>query len=90
MNQRKINIMHVIYSFDIGGLENGIVNLINRMNWEKFNHFICCIGYSGRNVENLKRKDVEIIEMGKGDGKELFLPLRIAKRFKNIKTIHKY
>ncbi len=31
MDKRLPLIAHVVYRFDIGGLENGVVNLINRL-----------------------------------------------------------
>ena len=33
-------VMHLVYSFNVGGLENGIVNLINRMNPALFRHIV--------------------------------------------------
>jgi hypothetical protein len=41
--ERKANvplIVHVIYRLDVGGLENGLVNLINRIPAERFRHAI--------------------------------------------------
>lgn len=80
-DSRKINIMHVLYSLDIGGLENGVVNLINRMDSDKFSHSICCIDQSGRYAEKLNRQDVKIFEMKKGDRREFLLPLKLARLF---------
>lgn len=40
-------IAHVIYRLDVGGLENGLVNLINRMPEDRFRHAIISLtGYS--------------------------------------------
>jgi sugar transferase (PEP-CTERM/EpsH1 system associated) len=84
--KRKITIMHVIYSLDIGGLENGLVNLINRMDQSKFSHSICCIGQSGRYAKRLNGQDVEIFEMKKGEGSDLLLSMKLARVFKSIQT----
>ena len=62
---KKIKIMHVLHSLDIGGLENSVVNLINTMDQKRFVHAICCIGRSGRNAEKLPKDGVEIFEMKK-------------------------
>ncbi len=36
----KIHIAHVLYSFEVGGLENMLVNLINAMDCNRFSHSI--------------------------------------------------
>ena len=33
-------IMHIVYRFDTGGLENGVVNLINHLPVGKFRHLV--------------------------------------------------
>ena len=43
MNDPRPLVIHVVYSFDVGGLENGIVNLINRMPPERFRHMIVAL-----------------------------------------------
>lgn len=82
---KPIKIVHVLHSFDVGGLENGVVNLINHLDWEKYNHIICCVTKSGRLADRIKRKDVEIIEMGKTAGRDLSLPFRLAGLFRRVK-----
>lgn len=81
---KPVKIMHVIHSLDIGGLENGLVNLINTMDSNRFSHAICCISQSGRNAEKLNQQDVSIFEMKKGERSELLMPLRLARLFKKI------
>ncbi|HWP45678.1 MAG TPA: TIGR03088 family PEP-CTERM/XrtA system glycosyltransferase [Candidatus Limnocylindrales bacterium] len=83
---KSIKIMHVLTSLNIGGLENGVVNLINKMDPDKFKHMICCISRSGQSAEKLIRKDVEIFEMKKGEARELLLPLRVARLFRKVKV----
>ena len=33
-------VMHVVYRFDVGGLENGVVNLINHMPAQSYRHAV--------------------------------------------------
>ncbi|MBR0568569.1 TIGR03088 family PEP-CTERM/XrtA system glycosyltransferase [Azoarcus sp. L1K30] len=40
MSVAKPLIMHVVYRFDVGGLENGVVNLINHLDSECFRHVV--------------------------------------------------
>src|SRR5688572_3673484 len=53
-------IAHIIYRLDVGGLENGVVNLINRIPVERYRHAIICLaGYSDFR-RRIERGDVAI------------------------------
>ncbi|WP_306533876.1 TIGR03088 family PEP-CTERM/XrtA system glycosyltransferase [Geobacter sp.] len=80
----RIKILHILHSLQVGGLENGVVNLINRLDPERFEHAICCITSSGPMAERLVRP-VEIHELGKGAGGDYLLPLKIAKVVREVK-----
>ncbi len=43
----RIRILHVIPSLDVGGMENGVVNLINALPAERFKHHVACLLHSG-------------------------------------------
>lgn len=61
-------IAHVIYRLDVGGLENGLVNLINQMPAERFRHAIICLtGYSDFR-RRIKRSDVDVYALNKPEG----------------------
>ena len=62
-------IVHVVYRFGVGGLENGIVNLVNRMPQERWRHAIVSLtDVSGQFAERIRRDDVRYIELGKRPG----------------------
>jgi len=62
-------IVHVVYGFDVGGLENGLVNLVNRMPAQRWRHAIISLTQvSGRFAERVQRPDVRFIELGKRPG----------------------
>ncbi|HZM34776.1 MAG TPA: TIGR03088 family PEP-CTERM/XrtA system glycosyltransferase, partial [Burkholderiales bacterium] len=62
-------IAHVVHSFAIGGLENGVVNLVNRMPREHWRHVIIALTQvSGRFAERIERDDVRFVELGKRPG----------------------
>ena len=48
-----IRILHVVDSLGKGGLENGLVNLIQRMSPRAFEHAVCAIRRLGSNAERL-------------------------------------
>ena len=62
-------IVHVVYSFSVGGLENGLVNLLNRMPAQRWRHAVLSLTrVSGSFAERVQRSDVEFIELDKGPG----------------------
>ena len=62
-------IVHVVYSFSIGGLENGLVNLLNGMPASRWRHAVVSLTrISARFAERVQRSDVEFIELNKRSG----------------------
>jgi len=63
-------ICHIVYRLDFGGLENGLVNLINRMPRERFRHAIIALTESTDFASRIERPDVQIHTLGKQPGKD--------------------
>jgi sugar transferase (PEP-CTERM/EpsH1 system associated) len=55
-----ISIVHVIHHLVVGGMENGVVNLINRLPREKFHHAVICIEDYSDFRERIERPNVEL------------------------------
>ena len=69
MSWRAPLIVHVVHGFAVGGLENGLVNLVNRMPAQRWRHAIVSLTrVSGRFAERVQRSDVQYIELDKGPG----------------------
>jgi len=68
--QRSPLIAHVIYKLGVGGLENGLTNLINQMPVDKYRHMIICLTGSTQFRERIKREGVQIIDLQKKDGQD--------------------
>ena len=49
-----IRILHILESLDIGGLENGVVNLANNLDPSRFKTIICCVRREGLLKSRLK------------------------------------
>ena len=83
-------IAHVIYRLGVGGLENGLINLINQMPAEKYRHMIICLQGSTQFQERLKREGVEIIDLQKKDGQDWqsFLSLYKVLKQHKVDIIH--
>lgn len=62
-------VMHVVYRFGVGGLENGIVNLINRLPHEEFRHAVVALTQCDPVFcRRVQRTDVPFIELHKPPG----------------------
>ena len=61
-------IAHLIYRLDVGGLENGLVNLINRIPADRYRHAIICLTYYTEFRRRLQRGDVEVYALDKPAG----------------------
>ncbi|HWH75823.1 MAG TPA: hypothetical protein VNT76_00575, partial [Candidatus Binatus sp.] len=59
-----VRIMHVVQSLEVGGLENGVVNLLNRLDDDRFAHTVCCLTHGGKLVERIRSQNVKILEVG--------------------------
>lgn len=69
MNDRRPLVLHLVYSFDVGGLENGIVNLINRMDPGRFRHMVVALTRCESSFcQRVKRPDVGFMSLHKPPG----------------------
>lgn len=57
---RPLLIVHVIHHLVIGGMENGVVNLINRLPRDRFRHAVICIEDYSDFRQRIERDDVEV------------------------------
>jgi sugar transferase (PEP-CTERM/EpsH1 system associated) len=82
---RRPLIAHVIYRLDIGGMENGLVNLINRLPADRYRHAVVSLTDSTDFAGRISRDDVPIIHLGKKPGQDLGLPLRLFRTFRRLR-----
>jgi sugar transferase (PEP-CTERM/EpsH1 system associated) len=61
-------VAHVIFRLDVGGLENGLVNLINRIPAQRFRHAIICLTDYSDFRQRLTRGDVPVFALHKPPG----------------------
>jgi len=77
-------IAHVIYRLDVGGLENGLVNIINGLPEGKFRHAIICLtDYT--DFQKKIRPEVELIALHKQPGHDIGLYWRLFKTFRRLR-----
>ena len=53
----KIRVMHIVFSLDPGGMENGVVNVANRLPDDEFDVSFCCLEKGGAFVERLNHPE---------------------------------
>ena len=69
--------LHVIHRLAVGGLENGLVNLLNLMPPDRYRHAIVCLTEATDFRERLHRHDIPIISLRKRPGQDLRLHARV-------------
>lgn len=78
-------IAHVVYHFGTGGLENGLVNLINRLPRDRFRHVVISLtdhtGFRGR----IERDDVAFFDLNKPPGHSLGWLWRLYRLLRELK-----
>ena len=80
-----IHIEHVVLSLQPGGLENGVVNVVNSLNPDRFRSSVCCLKQAGEFSTRLNTGKVAIYQMGKRGGIDVFLPLKLANLFRRTR-----
>ncbi len=75
-------IAHVVYRFDTGGLENGVVNLVNRLPADRYRHMIIALTQIGEFRRRIERQDVEFVALDKPPGHALRLYPRLYRLFR--------
>lgn len=80
-----IRIVHVVYSFSVGGLENIIVQLINRLPVDRFEHVLLSLTTIGDFAQRIERPGVQLIALGKDPGHAVPLYPKIWRLFRQLK-----
>ncbi|MDD1640435.1 MAG: TIGR03088 family PEP-CTERM/XrtA system glycosyltransferase [Methylococcaceae bacterium] len=84
-NYKKPLIAHVLFRLGTGGLENGVVNLINTMPDEKYQHVVICMTDYTDFRNRIKKDDVQVYCLNKKPGKDFAVYFRLWKLLREIK-----
>ncbi|HET6724711.1 MAG TPA: TIGR03088 family PEP-CTERM/XrtA system glycosyltransferase [Gammaproteobacteria bacterium] len=77
-------IAHIIFSFDVGGLENGLVNLINHMPG-RYRHVVICLSHFTDFRERIRRPGVRVLALHKRPGKDFGMYVRLWRLLKRLR-----
>ena len=78
-------VAHVMYRFDTGGLENGIVNLINHMPADRYRHAVIALTVVTDFRHRIQRDDVEFISLNKPPGHGIWLFPKLFALFRRLR-----
>ena len=74
----EICVGHTIWSLGDGGMERGLLNIVNRADQAEFSHVILCLGEAGPLANRVRSPNCRVVELKKTFGNDPRLPLRIA------------
>lgn len=83
--KRPIRILHVVDSLGQGGLENGLVNLIQRLDPNRFENVVYAIRGLGFNADRLPRDRVRVICLGKKEAESRIQISALARGIRDVK-----
>jgi sugar transferase (PEP-CTERM/EpsH1 system associated) len=78
-------VAHVVFRLDVGGLENGLVNLINRIPAQRFRHVIISLTDYTEFRERLTRSDVPVFALHKPPGNSLVTQFKLWRLFHRLR-----
>ena len=82
----KIHIAHVLHSFATGGLENGVVNIINNLPEGEYQHSIISVTkHDPEFLSRIKRDNVDVYDLNKPPGRSLGWLVQCWRLFRKLR-----
>lgn len=78
-------VAHIIYALSTGGLENGLVNIINRSPPERYRHVIICLTTADDFAHRITAPDVQVIELHKREGHDFQCYARLRRLLRELR-----
>jgi sugar transferase (PEP-CTERM/EpsH1 system associated) len=79
-------IAHIVHRFDVGGLENGVVNLINHMPSGHYHHAIIALTEASESFRaRLHDPEIAVLALHKREGHDLGLHLRLWRALRQLR-----
>lgn len=70
-------VVHVIHRLATGGMENGLINLINRTPPGRYRHAVVCLTEAGSFADRITRENVPVVSLNRRQGHSFSLYLRL-------------
>lgn len=78
-------VVHVIHELGTGGLENGLINIINRIPTDRYRHAIVCMTKTGSFESRLTMPNVKVLSLHRRSGKDLGIYWKLWKTLVSLK-----
>jgi sugar transferase (PEP-CTERM/EpsH1 system associated) len=78
-------IVHLIHRLAVGGLENGLVNLVNNLPPDRFRHSIICLTDFDSFRDRIKEPGVEVYALHKREGKDFSAYIRLWRLLRRLR-----
>jgi len=78
-------VAHVVHRLCVGGMENGVVNLINRMPENRYRHAVICLTEFTDFRLRIRRADVPIVALHKRQGQDMGAYLRLMRCLRKMR-----
>jgi sugar transferase (PEP-CTERM/EpsH1 system associated) len=78
-------IAHVMFRLDYGGLENGVVNIVNRLPEDLFRHTIIALTEASDFRKRIRRPDIAVHTLNKPPGNHPATFLRLYRLFRELR-----
>lgn len=87
---KPLNLMHIVFCLDVGGLEYLVLNLIKKLNKAKYNVSICSLSAKGKLEEKFIKMGIKVYHIEKSRGIDYLLYFKLASllRKNQIDIIH--
>lgn len=88
----KVRLLYIFVNLEIGGAEEHLLTVLKKMDRERFEATVCCIGKKGRIGEEIERLGYEVISLDRMkrksfDPRVIFGLVRLMK-IKDIQVVH--
>jgi glycosyltransferase involved in cell wall biosynthesis len=78
-----MRVLHVVFSLDAGGMENGIVNVSRALESRGHELHVCCLAHGGKFVERFPTPD-RVHILGKGEGVSPVAILKLGAQIRRV------
>lgn len=85
MSDSRPLVAHIMHRFDTGGLENGVVNLINHMPEDAYRHAVIALTDITDFKKRIRRPDVKFIALNKPPGHVLWIYPQLYRLFRSLR-----
>ncbi|PKO45810.1 MAG: sugar transferase [Betaproteobacteria bacterium HGW-Betaproteobacteria-4] len=84
MSDGRPLVAHIMHRFDTGGLENGVVNLINHMPADAYRHAVIALTEITDFKKRIQRPDVQFFALNKPPGHVLWIYPQLYRLFRQL------